>query len=70
MNIKYLAKFAGSAVGAGSAVRSFAKARRENDRLRMVDAVVSVVSVAITVAIIVREIREDQNDRVTELEDH
>ncbi|TDE02192.1 hypothetical protein [Jiangella asiatica] len=72
MNVKYLAKFGGSALGAVGAVRSLAKARRENDRLRLIDAVLSVLSVAVTIAIVVRELREQQNtnSRVIELEDH
>lgn len=71
MNVKYLAKFVGSAVGAGSALRSFARARRDNDRLKMLDALISVASVALTVAIVVREIREEKStdSRVIDLED-
>ena len=72
MNVKYLAKFAGSAVGAGAAAKSFSKARQQHDKLRMIDALISVLSVAITVAIVVREIRENQDSksRVIELEDN
>lgn len=69
MNVKYLAKFGGSAMGAVGAARSLTRARREGDKLRMVDAVLSILSVAITVAIIVREIREaqDENKPLVEL---
>ncbi|MBB5790541.1 hypothetical protein [Jiangella mangrovi] len=71
MNVKYLAKFGGSAMGAVGAARSLTKARREGDKLRMVDAVLSILSVAITIAIIVREIREAQDDNkpLVELKD-
>ncbi|SDU80835.1 hypothetical protein [Jiangella alkaliphila] len=62
MNVKYLAKFGGSALGAVGAARSLGKARREGDKLRMVDAVLSILSVAITIAIVVREIRESQEE--------
>ena len=69
MNVKYLAKFGGSAMGAVGAARSLTRARREGDKLRMVDAVLSILSVAITIAIIVREIREaqDENKPLVEL---
>ncbi|WP_035812297.1 hypothetical protein [Jiangella gansuensis] len=72
MNVKYLAKFGGSALGAAGAMRSLTKARRENDKLRMIDAVLSVLSVAVTIAIVVRELREEQgkNSRAIDLEDH
>ncbi|TDD68175.1 hypothetical protein E1262_16410 [Jiangella aurantiaca] len=71
MNVKYLAKFGGSALSAGTAVRSLSKARRDKDGLRMIDAVLSILSVAITIAIIVREIREsrDENKPLVELKD-
>lgn len=62
MNVKYLAKFGGSALGAVGAARSLTKARREGDKLRMIDAVLSILSVAITIAIVVREIREAQSE--------
>ncbi|TDC48808.1 hypothetical protein E1212_20195 [Jiangella ureilytica] len=71
MNVKYLAKFGGSAMGAVGAARSLTRARREGDKLRMVDAVLSILSVAITIAIIVRELRQaqDENKPLVELKD-
>jgi len=58
-------------MGAVGAARSLTKARRDGDKLRMVDAVLSILSVAITIAIIVREIREAQDDNkpLVELKD-
>ncbi|NEE02852.1 hypothetical protein [Phytoactinopolyspora halotolerans] len=70
MNGKQVIKVVGSAFGAFSALRAFSKARHEGDRLKMLDAGLSVASVAVTVAIIVREIREgDDHSRIVELED-
>ncbi len=71
MNVKYVAKFASSSFGAVSAVRALNKARHEDDRLRMIDAVLSAASAAIAVAILVRDIRSDQDaeSRMTQLEE-
>ncbi|PSL06074.1 hypothetical protein CLV30_103229 [Haloactinopolyspora alba] len=71
MNVKTVAKFAGSALGAGSAARSFAKAKRESDRLRMVDALLSVASAAVTIAIVVREMRagDEAETQLIDIED-
>lgn len=71
MNVKTIAKFAGQAAAAGATVRTFSKARREHDKLRMLDAVITAVSIAVTVAIVVREIREnrDEKSRLIDLED-
>lgn len=71
MNVRTIAKFAGQAAAAGATVRTFTKARRENDNLRMLDAVLTALSIAVTVAIVIREIREnsDEKSRLIELED-
>lgn len=70
MNIKHVIKLAGTAFGAFSAIKAFSKAKSEGDTLRMVDAGLSAASVAVTVAIIVREIRDgDGSSRIVELED-
>lgn len=72
MNVKYLAKFGGSALGAGSALRRLSKARHEHDRLLMLDAAVSIVAAAVAIAIVVRDMRADHDSeaRVIDLEDH
>ncbi|WP_123788404.1 hypothetical protein [Phytoactinopolyspora halophila] len=60
----------GSAVSAGSAVKALAKAKREGDTLKMVEAALSVATVAVTVAVVVREMREGENGSADfELED-
>lgn len=71
MNVKYLAKFAGSAFGAFSAVRALTKARHEGDKLRMADAVLSAASAALAIAIVVRDLREERNaaSRLVDLEE-
>ncbi|HEY9411843.1 MAG TPA: hypothetical protein VIP77_19850 [Jiangellaceae bacterium] len=71
MNVKTIAKFAGQAAATVATVRTFSKARREHDKLRMLDAVITAVSIAVTVAIVVREIREnrDEKSRLIDLED-
>jgi hypothetical protein len=71
MNIASVANMAGQAMSARSSVREFKKARTENDRLRMARAVVTGLSVAITVAIIVRELRQEKaQSRVINLEEN
>lgn len=71
MNVKTLARFGGQAIAAGATVRTFSKARRDGDKLRMLDAIVTALSIAVTVAVIVRELREKSADksRMIELED-
>ncbi len=71
MNIKTLARFGGQTIAAVTAVRMFTKARREGDKLRMLDAVVTALSIAVTVAVVVRELREatEGKSRLIELGD-
>jgi hypothetical protein len=71
MNIAAVARMVGQAMSARGSVREFKLARTENDRLRMVQAVVTGLSVALTVAIIVRELRQEKTQsRVINLEEH
>lgn len=72
MNLRTITKLAGPAVSAGATVRTFTKARREHDKLRMLDAVITALSVAVTVAIVVRELRENraEQSRLIDLEDN
>jgi hypothetical protein len=71
VNIKTLARFGGQAIAAATTVRMFSKARREGDKLRMLDAIVTAVSIALTVAVVVRELREtaEGKSRLIELGD-
>jgi hypothetical protein len=72
VNVKYMAKFGGSALSAGSAVRRLSKARNDQDRLLMLDAAVSILAAAVAIAIVVRDMRADRDSesRVIDLEDH
>jgi hypothetical protein len=58
--LRGLGRLAGQALAALTAVRALRHAQRENDRLRLLDAVVNALAVATTVAILVRELRERQ----------
>ncbi|WP_129669766.1 hypothetical protein [Phytoactinopolyspora endophytica] len=70
MNIKHIIRVVGGVFAAGSAIKTFSKAKNEGDKLKMIDAGLSVASVAVTIAITVREIREgDDGSRIVELED-
>jgi hypothetical protein len=70
MNIKHIIRFVGSAFAAGSALKELSKAKRENDKLKMLEAGLSLASVAVTVAVVVREVRQgEDHSRIVELED-
>jgi hypothetical protein len=61
MDIRTLARFGGQAAAVGGAWRSLRQAREQDDKLKLLDAVVRVLTVAITIALIVREIREQRS---------
>ncbi|NDL59149.1 hypothetical protein [Phytoactinopolyspora mesophila] len=70
MNIKHIIKLTSQALAAGGAVRAFTKARREGDTLKMVDAGLAAASVAVAIAVVVREVRQgEDHSRIVELED-
>lgn len=70
MNPKHIIRIVGSLFSATAAIKAFSKAKNDNDTLKMIDAGLSAASVAVTVAIVVREIRHgDEHNRVVELED-
>ncbi|WP_166355499.1 hypothetical protein [Phytoactinopolyspora limicola] len=70
MNAKHIIKLATQAFAVVGAVRAFAKARHEGDKLKMLDAGLAGASIVVTVAIVVREVRAgDTTSRVVELED-
>ncbi|GAU65593.1 hypothetical protein SSP35_01_09370 [Streptomyces sp. NBRC 110611] len=54
----------GSAFGALSAVKQIKEARAEQDKLQLVDALVSAAAVVTTVALLVREIKRLGDDDV------
>lgn len=64
MNIAAVAKMAGQALSARGSVREFKQARHNSDRLRMAQAAVTGLSVALTVAIIVRDLRQERAQKL------
>jgi hypothetical protein len=70
MNVKHIIKLVGQALAVGGTVRAFAKARREGDKLKMLDAGLAAASIAVTVAVVVRDVRQgEDHSRIVELED-
>ena len=57
MNVMQIARISGQALAVGALVREIRIARAEGDKLRLFDAIVNVLAIATTIAIIVREIR-------------
>jgi hypothetical protein len=57
VNIRNIARIAGQALAIGAFAREIRRARAEGDKLRLFDAVVNMLAIATTIAIVVREIR-------------
>jgi predicted nucleic acid-binding protein len=57
MKIINIARIGGQAMAVGALVREVRRARREGDRLLLLDAAVNILAVATTIAVIIREIR-------------
>lgn len=60
MQVKMIVRLGSQAFAVGGIVKSLREARAENDRLRMLDAVVHGLAIATTVALLVREIRQQR----------
>lgn len=57
-----------SLFGAVSAVKQVRKAKQEGDRLRQLDAALSIAAIATTIALLVRELRRmDRDDSDTDV---
>ncbi|HEY9376167.1 MAG TPA: hypothetical protein VIQ02_03625 [Jiangellaceae bacterium] len=57
MNVRNIARIGGQAMAIGAFAREIRRARAEGDNLRLFDAIVNMLAIATTIAIIVREIR-------------
>jgi hypothetical protein len=62
VNIMNIARVGGQAMAVGAIVREIRRARAEGDKLRLLDAVVNFLAVATTIAVIVRDLRNRQNE--------
>ncbi len=60
MELKMIVRLGSQAFAVGGLVKSLREARAEGDRLRMLDAVVHGLAIATTVALLVREIRQQR----------
>jgi len=60
MQVKMIVRLGSQAFAVGGIVKSLREARAESDRLRMLDAVVHGLAIATTVALLVREIRQQR----------
>jgi hypothetical protein len=71
MNAKQIIRLVGSIFSATAALKAFNKARDDGDKLKMLDAGLTAASVAVAVAIVVRDVRsgDDDRSRIVELED-
>ena len=70
MDIRTLARFGGQAMAVGGAWKSLRQAREQDDKLKLLDAVLRALTVAITIALIVREVREQRSAKAAlDLED-
>ncbi len=70
MNVRTMARFGGQAAAAGGAWKSLRQAREQDDKLKLFEAIVRALTVAITIALIVREIREQRSAKAaSDLED-
>ena len=70
MDIRTLGRFGGQALAVGGAWKSLRQAREQDDKLKLIDAVLRALTVAITIALIVREVREHRSAKAAlDLED-
>ncbi|NED97355.1 hypothetical protein G1H11_18830 [Phytoactinopolyspora alkaliphila] len=70
MNAKQIIRIVGSVFSATAAMKAFTKAKHEGDKLKMLDAGLAAASIAVTVAIVVRDVRGgDDRSRMVELGD-
>ncbi len=70
MNVRTMARFGGQAAAVGGAWKSLRQAREQDDKLKLFEAIVRALTVAITIALIVREIREQRSAKAaSDLED-
>ncbi|MFW6205222.1 MAG: hypothetical protein ACOC96_09635 [Actinomycetota bacterium] len=60
MQLKMIVRLGSQAFAIGGLVKSLREARAEGDRLRMLDAAVHGLAIATTVALLVREIRQQR----------
>ncbi len=63
MNARNIATIGAQAMAVGGLVREIRRAREEGDKLRLLDAIVNVLAIATTIAILVREIRDRRNNK-------
>ncbi len=61
MNVRSIARIGGQALAIGAFAREIRRARAEGDNLRLFDAIVNMLAIATTIAVIVREIRSRRN---------
>jgi hypothetical protein len=70
VDIRTLVRFAGQAMAVGGAWRSLRQARAQNDKLKLLDAAVRALTVLTTIALIVREVRQQRSAKAAlDLED-
>lgn len=66
MDARMMIRFGAQAFAVGGMVKAMRQARAEDDKLKMVDAVVQGLAIATAVAMIVREVkhRRDEQDQI------
>ncbi|MBD0292859.1 MAG: hypothetical protein ICV70_04705 [Jiangellaceae bacterium] len=62
MNTRNIARIGTRLTAVFAVLRSLRLARREGDKLRMVDAIVNALAIATAIAILIREIRERRDE--------
>jgi hypothetical protein len=62
MNVMNYVRIGGEVFAVGASMRQLRKAREEGDNLRLLEAAVHFLAIAVTIAILLREIRNRRNE--------